>query len=50
MSGSEPWTSKKTELPQARASEMGFLRYVKDCRKIDYLTNEDIRTELGDFL
>jgi hypothetical protein len=32
---------------QREASEVRFQRYVKGCRKIDHLTDENMRNELG---
>jgi hypothetical protein len=41
---------RKRDMHELRAAEMRFLRSVRGCTRLDKISNEDIRKELGVFL
>jgi hypothetical protein len=45
--GSETWTMRKKDWNRIQAAEIKYLRTVKGCIRLDQITNEDIRNELG---
>jgi hypothetical protein len=49
MYRSESWIPNKRKFTRIQASAMKFPRYIKGCRKICNVTNEDTRNESGIF-
>jgi hypothetical protein len=46
---SETWPPRKRDWNRIQAAEMKYLRTVKGCTRLDQISNEDIRNELGIF-
>jgi hypothetical protein len=41
------WTPRKRDWNRIQEAEMKYLRTVKGCTRLDQITNEDMRNELG---